>query len=255
MGVRLHELKDMSSSDPLGFSHHPFLNLPAPVFTAAGVPPLAGDLSMTSPLRVFASLVLALLLANASALAQITPADADFDPIPTGPWFDVLLSGTPDDMSVLPIANAMTIYPLVVPPGASGKLLRVDNSSSPSNDDVILRFTYGCDGGDSEATCRLGFGFVGWTFTDGLGVEFHVDDDGSYLTPDDAWYGSLTGGALEDGTVETTFVDAANCTSTHVLDVVVQGGALFIVDAVLAECLAPVSDRESSFGTIKSRFD
>lgn len=205
--------------------------------------------------RVFALFSFSLLVAASPGLAQITPADADFDVLPTGTWFDVLLSGTPDDMRILPVANATTIYPLVTPPGATGKLLRVDNSVSSANDDVILRFQYGCDGSDAQGTCRLSFGYVGWTFTDGLGVEFYVDDDGSYTTPAASWYGSLAGGAIEDGIAAAVSLDATNCTSTHVLDVVVQGGALFIIDAVLAECVSPVSADGSSFGTLKSRFD
>lgn len=207
------------------------------------------------PIRTLLLTLLFALATSTTAAAQITPADADFDSLPTGPYFDVLLSGSPTDMNVRNVANVLTIFPNVVPPGAAGNLLRVDNSTSPSNDDVILRFAYGCDGSDSEAACRLSFGFVGWTFTDGRGVKFYVDDDGSYTSPAASWIGSVTGGAIDDGTVEAVSIDAPNCTTTHILDVVVEGGALFMVDGVLAECLAPVADETIDFGTLKSRFE
>jgi hypothetical protein len=200
-------------------------------------------------------LLLSLLCLGAAAHAQITPPSADFDALPSGPYLDPLVSGTPDDMQVLPISNLMTLYPLVVPPGASGKALRVDNSSSPSNADVLLRFAYDCGSSDQSAGCRISYGFVGWTFTDGRGIEVYIDDDGSYTTPDFTWYGSLTGGAVEDGISSTTFQDAINCSAAHTLDIVVQGGAFLIIDDVLAECLAPIPNQAPQFGMLKAWFE
>lgn len=204
---------------------------------------------------VLHALFVSLLCVVSNAAAQSTPPSADFDSIAQGPWFDALYSGTPDDMSVLDIANLLTIYPLVVPPGASGRALRVDNSSSTSNDDVILRFTYNCSPGDPASTCRINYAFVGWTFTDGLGIQVFIDDDGSYTDPVYTWTGSLAGAALEDGIQGTQFHDTVNCSSDHLLEIVVQGGALLILDGVLAECVSPVSTEPQGFGTMKSWFE
>lgn len=204
---------------------------------------------------VLHALLFTLVFAASIAQAQSTPPSADFDSVPEGPWFDPLYFGSPDNMGVFDVSNVLTLYPFVIPPGASGRVLRVDNSSSSANDDVILRFSYNCSPGDQTSTCRIHYAFAGWTFTDGRGIEVFIDDDGSYTNPVFAWHGSLGTGDVEDGTVGSEFNDVINCTSDHLLEIVVQGGALLILDNVLAECVSPVATESHDFGTLKGWFD
>lgn len=193
------------------------------------------------------------LFAVSPAIAQSTPSDADFDSIAAGPWFAPVLSGTPATIDVLPVANVLTLYPNQVPVGASGNVLRVDNSTM--SEDVVLRFNYDCGAGDETTDCRISYGFAAWSMVEGQGIEVHVDDDGSYATPDYEWDAMIPGGDWQDSLIGSGYHDVTACGSAHTLDIVVEAGALVVLDGIVSECLTPVSSIPESVGMLKGRFE
>jgi hypothetical protein len=207
--------------------------------------------SRPSPPVLVILVALALLLPP-EARAQSTPPSADFDSFAEGPWYDALYFGTPDYMSILDVANMATLYPNLLPPGASGNALRVDNSTN--TEDVILRFAYDCAPGDAQSDCRIDYGYVLWSMVEGQGVDVYIDDDGGYTSPVFSWVPAIPAGDWQVSTVDVATHDAGGCSSSHILDMVVHGGALVMLDDFTSQCLGVVPTEERSFGTVKSRY-
>lgn len=210
---------------------------------------------MSRPYVVFATLLLCslLLVSTGPAHAQSTPSSADFDAIAEGVYTDPLISGTPDYMSISAVANALTLYPNLVPPGASGNILRIDNSTQTT--DAVLRFDYDCGPGDATTDCRINYAFVAWSMVEGKGMQVHIDDDGTLASPDYSWAGVIPEGDWQVSLLGAESHDAVGCSAAHTLDVVVEGGALVMLDGITSECLTVVPTERPSFGAIKSRFD
>lgn len=103
---------------------------------------------------------------------------------------------------------------------------------APTVIDGILRFARDCSPGEPTSTCRVHYSFVGWTFTDGVGIQVFIDDNGSHTDRVYTWAGSLRGSDAEDGIQGTQFKDTVDRSTDHLLEIVLQGGALLILDGV-----------------------
>lgn len=201
---------------------------------------------MTALLKTLILFAALAALAPAAGLALVP--GTGFDGMAPGPYPlpGAVIQGDPSRVQVVPAAAVGNS----APPNASGNVLVIDNTGGVTP--IIVRFDFTCEGPVADGTCEISYDFFyeAWSVYAWIGV--YVDDDGTYTNPDDLFeppVGFPPSTSWGDNTEREQ-----DCLAMHTIEFVVGPDAVAYLDNFSTECLLPVGDESTSWGSLKSRY-